>query len=50
MDKLNQIAKGDARSLRKISDMVVEKLYLIEGLKIVTTTYGDKVVFDLKND
>lgn len=50
MEKINEIAMGEQRKVRKIADMVVNHLYAIEGIKSVTTTYGQKVVLDLENE
>lgn len=45
--KLNSIAAGSSRTLKKIADLDFGQLYMIEEIKKVHTKYGDKVVVDL---
>lgn len=50
MDKINEVAVGDKKKVKKISDMEVNHLYTIEDIKNVTTTFGEKVILVLEND
>lgn len=50
MEKFNNLGKGNPRNNRKISDMVVNHLYKIEGARKTKTAFGEKVVLDLENN
>lgn len=50
MEKINEVAMGEKRKVRKIADMEVNHLYAIEGIKNITTGFGQKVILNLKND
>lgn len=50
-EKLNTIAKGDQRTVKKIADLQLNRLYEIEHIrKSHTTNYGDKVVIDITDE
>lgn len=50
MDRVNTIARGSQRNVRKISEMAVNHPYAIEGVRKTTTQYGEKIIVDLQNN
>ena len=45
--RLNSVA-NNLRTLKKISELQIDHLYIIEGIRKTTTKYGDKVVVELE--
>ena len=44
------VAKSGLRSVKKISELDLDRLYSIEGIRKSTTKYGDKVVVNLEGN
>lgn len=49
-EKLNMVAKGDQRTVKKIVDLELDRLYEIERIRKSHTSYGEKVVIDIKDE
>ena len=49
-DRLNAIARGGQRTLKRVSELELNQPYLIEGLVKATTKYGTKVTVDLEGN
>lgn len=49
-DKLNMVAKGCHRTVKKISELIVNQLYSVQSIRKVKTQYGEKVVVDIGED
>lgn len=48
--KWNLIAKCEPRNLKKISELEIGQLYIIEDIKKYITKYGDKVAVNLEGN
>lgn len=49
-DRLNAVAKGEHRTVKKISELVLNQLYSIQNIRKATTRYGEKVIVDIEDD
>ena len=49
-ERLNAIAKGVRRTMKRVSELELNRPYLIEGLVRATTKYGTKVTADLEGN
>lgn len=49
-DRLNSVARGSKKMLKRIAELEVNVLYSIEAIRKVETKYDDKVVVNLNND
>lgn len=48
--KINAIARGNQRSLIKISDLEINHPYVIENMRKIKTQFGVKVIVELESD
>lgn len=46
--RLNSVA-NNLRTLKKISELQINRLYIIEGLRKITTKFGEKVIVELED-
>ena len=46
--KLNRVAKGQHRTVKKIADLELGREYKIEGVRGVNTRYGKKVIVEIE--
>ena len=49
-DRLNAIARGGQRTMKRVSELELNQPYSIEGLVKATTKYGTKVTVDLEGN
>lgn len=49
-NKWNKIGKSEPRTLKKISELELNRLYIIEEIRQITTKYGEKVTVSLEGD
>lgn len=47
-NRWNTVGRGEERSLKKISELVVNQPYRIEDIRKTTTKYGEKVTVSLE--
>lgn len=47
-NRWNQIARGESRTLKRISELAMDRLYRIEGVHKTTTKYGEKITVNLE--
>lgn len=48
--KINSVAMGNQRELRKISDLEIDQVYVIEDIRKIKTQYGEKVIVELESN
>lgn len=46
--RLNAVA-NNLRTLKKISELQINRLYIIEGLRKITTKFGEKVIVEIED-
>lgn len=47
--KLNAVAMN-LKTLKKISDLEINRCYIVEAVKKVVTKYGEKIIVELENN
>ena len=48
--KWNKIAKGEDRTMKRVSELEMDRVYRIEDVRKSTTKYGDKVIACLEGN
>ena len=49
-NKWNTIGKGEQRTLKKISELEIDRTYVLQSIQRTVTKYGDKITVGLQGN